>query len=166
MSNSNTQQKKLKPWAIALIVVFSTLTFLSIMSALLAYINYKQVENYYFWQDMGMANTLTSPEIFFRRANSKDITVTEEELSFDAMGERLTFTANKNIDDLKISFYFNNKNGDFIKSIKREIGDVKKGQQYTVTIGITDILGNYSINDLIGITGTYYVSGITSTLPI
>lgn len=166
MSNSNTQKKKLKPAAIALIVIFSTLIFLSIMSALLAYINYKQVENYYYWTNMGLSNPTTPLEIFFRRANSKDITVTEEELSFDAMGERLTFTANKNIDALKITFHFKNKDGNFIKSIKREIGDVKKGQQYTVTIGITDILGSYSINDLIGITGKYYVSGITSTLPL
>ena len=50
-----------------------------------------------------------------------------------------TFIPNVNIEELEFEFVVYSSNKEPLQYIYKEIGNVKKGQQYTVTISITDL---------------------------
>ncbi len=79
-----------------------------------------------------------TPKIYERAAVISDITVTDERLDFSALGETMTFNPNCDIYNLKLTFEFM-KNNTSLQTIDKYVGDVKKNNQYTVTISLTDI---------------------------
>lgn len=84
-------------------------------------------------------NNESTPGLLSRKATLSDITVTEDNLDLSSLGEKLSFTANKNIDGLKLKFVFQTSKGKSLQTIEKSVGNTKEGQQYSVTISITEL---------------------------
>ena len=80
-----------------------------------------------------------TPSLLSRKATLNDITVSGDEMDLSSFGEKLTFTPNKDIDGLKLKFVFQKSNGTQLQTIEKSVGNVKEGQQYSVTISITEL---------------------------
>lgn len=58
-------------------------------------------------------------------------------------GQDFVFIPKHDIVNLQLTVYINNRDGEVIKKVVKDIGDVIQGRQYTVTLTISDIgLGN------------------------
>lgn len=95
-----------------------------------------------------------------RTATLNDITITDESLDFSSFGERMTFTPKCDINNLKITFEFMKGNTSLQKIIKT-VGNVKKNNQYSITISLTDLSWDV-IKDSFNVQCKYYVSGGTA----
>ena len=71
-----------------------------------------------------------------KEATNDDVTINQGETNL--LSYSFTFIPKSNINDLKfeISFYDEKQNK---SNITKNVGDVKKGQQYTVTINLTEL---------------------------
>ena len=74
-----------------------------------------------------------------RNATLNDITVTGDDLDLASFGEKLTFTPKKDIDGLKLKFIFQKSNGTQLQTIEKSLGNVKEGQQYSITISLFEL---------------------------
>ncbi|MDE7107173.1 MAG: hypothetical protein K2O39_02500 [Clostridiales bacterium] len=79
------------------------------------------------------------PNLLSRSATLNDITISGDDLDLAAFGEKLTFTPKKDISGLKLKFIFQKSDGTQLQTIEKSIGNVKEGQQYSVTISITEL---------------------------
>lgn len=82
-------------------------------------------------------------------ATNSDIIINDSQQNLTSY--MFIFTPNKDIENLQfeIAFYDNNKN--YKSSIKKNIGNVEKGQKYTVKISINDLSINQAFSDYISI---------------
>lgn len=76
------------------------------------------------------------PQITYRDANNGDISGDWDSSLFD---QKFVFIPKYNISNLEFTFLIKNKNDQVIKTITKTIGNVTKGQQYTVTLTTTDL---------------------------
>ena len=74
--------------------------------------------------------------LFEREASVKDLYV-EESYSFP-ISVSWSITPYSNIEDLQLTIYYHNDNGQVIKTQIKQIGDVQKGQTYSFKISLTD----------------------------
>lgn len=86
-------------------------------------------------------NTTNESETKFmtRKASISDITINEDKLDLASLGEKLTFTPKKDIEDLKLKFVFQKASGANLQTIEKTFGNVKEGQQYSVTISLVEL---------------------------
>lgn len=84
----------------------------------------------------------SAPRLLSRNATLNDLTVSGDDLDMSSFGEKLTFTPKKDIDGLKLKFIFQKSNGTQLQTIEKSVGNVKEGQQYSVTISIAELEWN------------------------
>ena len=93
----------------------------------------------YFIQKNDNNNGEGGPGLLSRSATLNDLTVSGDDLDLSSFGEKLTFTPKKDIDGLKLKFVFQKSNGTTLQTIEKSVGNVKEGQQYSVTISIAEL---------------------------
>ncbi|MDE7164202.1 MAG: hypothetical protein K2O04_02100 [Clostridiales bacterium] len=93
----------------------------------------------YFLKQNDNNNDGNTPRLLSRNATLNDLTLSGDDLDLSSFGEKLTFTPKKDIDGLKLKFVFQKSNGTQLQTIEKSVGNVKEGQQYSVTISITEL---------------------------
>ena len=73
-------------------------------------------------------------------ATLDDITVSNQQMSL--LNFSFDFIPKQNIDNLSFEISFYDKNNKYISSIKRDFGNVNKGQQYTFTLNYAELFVN------------------------
>lgn len=73
-----------------------------------------------------------------RNAHNNDITVSDTKLNWSDLGQEFIFIAEENIKDLQLTLNFYDKNKNLVSTKTKDFSSVKKGNEYTIFIGITD----------------------------
>ena len=77
-----------------------------------------------------------TPQLFTRDARNSDITI---DLKNDfSLSMNYTFVANVDIKGLELTFTFTDSNHKTLTTVKKSIGNVVKGNQYEVTVSLTE----------------------------
>lgn len=79
----------------------------------------------------------STPQLFSRSANNGDISVQYSE-NITTLSDEFKIKPNVDIKNLSLTFTFYDSNLKSIKSISKNVGNVSKGLEFTVTISITE----------------------------
>lgn len=82
-------------------------------------------------------------------ATNDDVTINQGETGL--LSYSFTFIPKKDIDDLQFKISFYDSNGKYISDITKTVGDVKKGQQYTVTVNLTELSFSQAFSNKISV---------------
>ena len=75
-------------------------------------------------------------KITYRNATLSDI---DGDWNNGLLDQSYVFIPKHDITNLEFTFSINNNENEVIKTIRKTVGDVKKGQQYTVTLSVSDL---------------------------
>ena len=64
--------------------------------------------------------------------------VSDTKLNWSDLGQEFIFIAEENIKDLQLTLNFYDKNKNLVSTKTKDFSSVKKGNEYTIFIGITD----------------------------
>ncbi|MDE6294115.1 MAG: cytochrome c biogenesis protein ResB [Clostridiales bacterium] len=82
-------------------------------------------------------------------ATNDDVTINQGETGL--LSYSFTFIPKNDIDDLQFEISFYDSNGKYISDITKTVGDVKKGQQYTVTVNLTELSFSQAFSNKISV---------------